>query len=160
MADSIKLAIHHKRHHPSDSCKSVAERFQVKKTTLYSRITAVSVLLMSTPLKFCQSSRIVFKSSKSFSIQPAAPFSPPPISLSFQKHLQSRNLESIGSAALFNITRTSSICVSLPTRRLQGSQQTPLTLQLADMGTAQSPAIASTPPILSANPSICTKQKR
>ena len=38
MADSIKLAIHHKHLHPSDSYKLVAEWFQVKKTTLYSRI--------------------------------------------------------------------------------------------------------------------------
>ena len=35
---SIELAIHHKRLHPSDSYKSLAEHFQVKKATLYNRI--------------------------------------------------------------------------------------------------------------------------
>ena len=35
MADPIKLAVQHKHLHPSDSYKSVAEQFQVTKTTLY-----------------------------------------------------------------------------------------------------------------------------
>ena len=38
MAHSIELAIHHKHLYPSDSYKSVAGCFQVKKMTLYSRI--------------------------------------------------------------------------------------------------------------------------